>query len=436
MCKLTRSWFNTALLVVILIPSLASAAPTIQHWRTANGAKVYFVAAPELPMVNVQVVFDAGSARDEGKPGLAQLVNALLDSGTETLSADSVAERLDAVGAQLSGGVERDMAQLSLRSLSEAQYLDPALDTIARLLREPAFAAESVERERNRLISAIRAGDQSPATIAERTFYQALYGEHPYASPPEGTEASVQAITQEQIRAFHARYYVAANAVVAIVGDLDRARAEAIATVLVGGLPAGKAAPDLPMAQPLAQARVIRVQHPSSQTHILIGQLGMKRHDPDYFSLYLGNQVLGGNGLASRLAEEVREKRGLSYSTYSYFAPMRQAGPFVMGLQTRNDQAQEAIQVSEATLRDFVTQGPAPTLLEAARQNIIGGFPLRIDSNGKIVQYLAVIGFYDLPLDYLDVFTAKIDAISQEQVNAALQQHIDPDRLLTVIVGG
>jgi len=152
--------------------------------------------------------------------------------------------------------------------------------------------------------------------------------------------------------------------------------------------------------------------------------------------LFLGNHVLGGSGLVSRLAEEVREKRGLSYSTYSYFAPMRQAGPFVMGLQTRNEQAEKAIQVAETTLKDFVTRGPAPDLLEAARQNITGGFPLRIDSNGKIVRYLAAIGFYDLPLDYLDVFTAKIDAISQQQVNDALKQRINPDRLLTVIVGG
>jgi len=422
MYKLTHKLFNFVVIMLVLLPSLASAVPTIQHWHTANGAKVYFVASPELPMVDAQVVFDAGSARDETKPGLAQLVNVLLDSGTETLSADVVAERLDTVGAQLRNGSARDMAWLSLRSLSEAQYLDPAVDTLASLLREPAFANESMERERNRLIAAVRAGNQSPGTVAERTFYRTLYAEHPYASPPGGTEASLQTITQADLRAFHSRYYVAANAVVAIVGNLNRARAEAIATKLVGRLPTGGAAPSLPPVQPLTQSQVIRVQHPSSQAHILIGQLGMKRHDQDYFSLFLGNHVLGGSGLVSRLAEEVREKRGLSYSTYSYFAPMRQAGPFVMGLQTRNEQAEKAIQVAETTLKDFVTRGPAPDLLEAARQNITGGFPLRIDSNGKIVRYLAAIGFYDLPLDYLDVFTAKRNVIMGLKLKQGLRK--------------
>ncbi|MEE4379847.1 MAG: pitrilysin family protein [Candidatus Competibacteraceae bacterium] len=434
MYKLTL--FNAALFVLALLPSLASAVPTIQHWQTANGAKVYFVAAPELPMVDVQVVFDAGSARDESKPGIAKFVNALLHSGTEKLSADVVAERLDALGAQLGGGAERDMAWMSLRSLSEAQYLDTAVNTVASLLQEPAFASTSMERERNRLIAGVRAGNQSPGTIAARAFYQTLYAEHPYASPPEGTEVSLQTITQGDLKAFHSRYYVAANAVVAIVGNLDRERAEAVAMVLVGSLPVGEAAPDLPPVQPLTQAQVVRIEHPSSQAHVLIGQLGMKRHDPDYFSLFLGNHVLGGSGLISRLAEEVREKRGLSYSTYSYFAPMRQAGPFVMGLQTLNEQAEEAIDVTEATLKEFVTQGPTPNLLEAARQNITGGFPLRIDSNGKIVRYLAAIGFYELPLDYLDVFTAKINAISQQQVNDALKRRLNPDQLLTVVVGG
>jgi zinc protease len=282
----------------------------------------------------------------------------------------------------------------------------------------------------------VRQGGQSPATLAERAFHKALYGAHPYASPPEGTEAGLQAITRAEIGAFHARYYAAANAVLAIVGDLDRTRAEALADRLVGKLPTGGPAPALPAVKPLTQAGIVRIQHPSSQAHVLLGQVGIPRGDPDYFSLYLGNHVLGGNGLVSRLAEEVREKRGLSYSTYSYFVPMRRAGPFVMGLQTRIDQVEQAVQVMQDTLRDFVSNGPTPENLDAARQNITGGFALRLDSNGKIVQYLAMIGFYNLPLDYLENFPGKIEAVSQEQVNAALRRRIDPDQLLTVIVGG
>ncbi len=420
---------------LILAPSLASAIPEIQHWRTANGARVYFVPAPELPIVDVRVVFDAGSARDGDKPGLALLTNALLDSGTETLSANAVAERLDGVGARLGMGSMRDMAWLSLRSLSGADYLAPGLDTASQLLRKPAFKPESLERERNRLFAALQGRDQSPGALAQEAFFKALYGDHPYASPPQGDEASLKAITREDLIDFHQRYYVAANAVVAIVGDLDRGGAEKLAMTLVGQLPAGEAAPPLPAVEPIDAAQTIRIPHPSSQSHILSGHVGIARGDPDYFSLYLGNHVLGGSGLVSELSGEIREKRGLSYSAYSHFSPMRQAGPFVMGLQTRNDQVGEAIQVMDATLDNFVKNGPTAEALRAARQNITGGFALRTDSNSKIVQYLAAIGFYDLPLDHLQTFTAKIDALSPEQVSDALKRRLRPDRLITVIVG-
>lgn len=425
-----------ALALLGALPAISVALPEIQHWTTANGARVYFTPAPELPMVDVQIVFDAGSARDGDNPGLALLTNTLLNSGTATLSADAVADRLDSVGAQLGSGAARDMAWLSLRSLADPQYLAPAVDTVSRLLREPAFAPESVDRERNRMLAGLQEIAQSPADLAERAFFQALYGSHPYASPPEGTEASLPAISREDIQAFHQRYYGGRNAVVAIVGDLDRASAERLAADLVGALPAGEPAPPLPEAPPVTAAKTIRLPHPSSQSHIYMGQLGMARGDPDYFKLYLGNHVLGGDGLVSLLGEEVREKRGLSYGVSSLFSPMRQAGPFLLAAQTRNDQTGEAVQVMATTLQDFVSHGPKPEDLERARQNITGGFPLRTDSNSKIVQSLAAIGFYRLPLDYLETFTTRINAMSLEQVKDAFSRRIHPDRLLTVIVGG
>ncbi|MFP5504962.1 MAG: M16 family metallopeptidase, partial [Gammaproteobacteria bacterium] len=187
---------------------------------------------------------------------------------------------------------------------------------------------------------------------------------------------------------------------------------------------------DLPVAQDQ------RIEHPSSQTHILIGQPGMRRDDPDYFALYVGNHVLGGGGLVSRLSNEVREKRGLSYSVYSYFLPMTERGPFQMGLQTRNDQADEAVRVLRETLAAYVAEGPTAAELEAAKNNITGGQALRIDSNRKILEYLAVIGFYDLPLDYLETFNAKVEAVTLAQVREVFQRRIRPERMLTVRVGG
>ena len=256
------------LTALFLLPGFATAAPSIQHWTTANGARVYFISTPELPMVDIQVVFDAGSARDNGLPGLARLTNVLLDSGTAQHSADAIAERLDAVGAQFSSGTLRDMAWLSLRSLSDPLYFKPAVETVAHLLQAPAFAPQALERERNRIIAAVRELSQSPDALAEQAFYRALYGTHPYASPPEGTEASLKVITREAVRAFYQRYYVANNAVVAIVGDLERAAAEELAVALVGNLPVGQPAPPLPKASPLAKANTVHIPYPSSQTHI------------------------------------------------------------------------------------------------------------------------------------------------------------------------
>jgi len=331
---------------------------------------------------------------------------------------------------------QRDMSVLSLRSLTEPAWMQQALDTFTTVLSRPSFPRDAFERERKRLLIALEQKKQSPGAIANELFYQAVFGDHPYAGLPEGNADSLRALTVDELRAFYHRYFVARNAVVAIVGDLDRAQAERLAEQVMSGLPAGSAAPPLPTVDKLAAPREIRRSFPSSQTHIRMGQPGMRRGDPDYFPLYLGNHVLGGSGLVSRLSEEVREKRGLAYSAYSYFLPMRQRGPFIMGVQTRNEQAAQSLAVMRQVLRDFVARGPSEDELMAAKRNLTGGFALRIDSNSKIVGNLAAIGFYGLPLDYLDRFIANVEAVSREQVRQAFQRRIDPANLVTVIVGG
>lgn len=413
----------------------ARAMEPIQHWVTDNGARVYFVPAPELPMIDVRVVFDAGSARDDGHPGLAQLTNGLLDDGAGEMDADAIAERLASVGAQLGTGALRDMAWVSLRSLSSEQHLRPALAVYRQVLAAPTFTENAFERERRRTLVGLQQLRQQPSEVAERAFYSALYGEHPYATPSAGTIESVQALRREQLTAFHDRYYVARNAVVAIVGDLDRERAEQLAATVTDNLAAGEAAPALPKVDALEAADMQRIDHPSSQSHILMGQPGMRRGDKDYFPLYVGNYVLGGGGLVSRISEEVREKRGLSYSAYSYFMPMARSGPFILGLQTRNEQADEALQVLRDTLTTFVAQGPTEDEMVAARKHITGGFPLRIDSNSEILEYIAMIGFYGLPLDYLQRFNDRVAAVTRDDVRDAFRRRVHPARMATVIVG-
>lgn len=420
----------------LLSSAAAIAGPQIQHWTTANGARVYFVAAPQLPIIDLRIIFDAGAARDGKEGGVALLTNALLAEGAGGMSANRIAERFESVGARFSNSAHRDMATLGLRSLSDAKYLEPALETLVAVLTRPDFPKAAFKRERNRLLIGLQQRKQSPGALADEAFYQAVYGDHPYAGQPHGTEASVKVLNTDRLRAFYRRYYVGHNAVVAIVGDLDRAAAERLAEQVVGGLPAGEPAAALPPVADLSKAIEVKIEHPSQQTHILMGQPGLRRGDPDYFPLYVGNHILGGSGLVARLSKEIREQRGLAYSTYSYFRPMRRKGPYTLGAQTRNASAGETLSLMREILDQFVAQGPTAEELEASKKNITGGFPLRISSNKKIIDYIGMIGFYELPLDYLDTFNARVEAVTVADIRDAYQRRIHPDRMATVLVGG
>lgn len=414
----------------------AWAVPKIQHWQTPNGVRVLFVETHELPMVDIKVVFDAGSARDGDKAGLARLTSTLLDEGAGDLSVDQIARRFEDVGAQYTTGSKRDYATVGLRSLTDPKLLNTAVDTLATVLRDPTFPQSAVDRERKRMLVDLEQQKESLEDIATRRFYAALYGKHPYATPPSGTKDSLQGLTRDDVVDFYHRHYVAADALVVIVGDLKRGEARTLADTAVGKLPKGEAAPALPRAAGLTGSDTVRVAHPSTQTHVMSGQVGITHRDEDYFPLYVGNHILGGNGLVSRLSEEIREKRGLSYYAYSYFDPMRARGPFVMGLQTRNNQVQEAIDVMNKTLDTFVEKGPTAKELKESKQNITGGFPLRIDSNGKIARYLTFIGFYKLPLNYLNTFNRHVEQVTLAQIRRAFKRHVHPGKRLTVIVGG
>jgi len=415
--------------------SLLAGTPEIQSWTTAKGTKVLFVAAPDLPMLDIRVVFDAGSARDGEHAGLAAFTNGMLTEGAGEWDADALARRVEDRAIMLGSGSRRDMAWVSVRTLSEKHTRDIAVDTLGTVLALPRFDEGATERVRQQMIVARRQALQSPATVASERFYKALYGTHPYAHPPGGSEDSLGQIGRDQLRQFHSRYYVAANAVIAMVGDIDRSEAEAIVETLTDGLQKGRHAP--PLAEP---ARVkggeLREAFPSSQTTLMIGQLGMARGDPDYFPLYVGNHALGGGSLVSLLGDEVRNKRGLSYSVYSFFSAMRAPGPFLMVAQTKNDKADESLRVMRDTLQRFIEVGPSEVMLESSKKNLIGGFPLKIASNSDIVEYISMIGFYDLPLDWLETLTDKIAAVDLDQVLSAFRRRVDPGNSIVVAVGG
>lgn len=412
------------------------ANPDIQHWTTDNGTRVYFVPAPELPIVDLRIIFNAGAARDADEPGVAILTNGLMAEGAGGLSADQLAEQFESIGAQFGNSVQRDMAVLSLRTLSETKVFDSAVNTLTTILTQPDFPKDAFERERSRLLTTLKRDKQSPGKLADEAFYNAVFANHPYRNQPTGTENGINALNTDQLKAFHQKYYVGRNAILAIVGDLTRTDAEALAEKVMGKLPEGQPAADLSQVETLTAGKEIRINHPSAQTHILVGQPGMKRGDADYFALYVGNHMLGGSGLVARLSNEIREKRGLAYSSYSYFLPMREKGPYTIGLQTKNESADEALAVLRETIGTFIKEGPTAKELDASKKNITGGFPLRISSNNKIIDYIGMIGFYQLPLDYLDTFNARVQAVTVDDIRKAFQSRLDINKMVTVMVGG
>ncbi len=412
------------------------AAAKIEHWQTKHGSRVYYVHTQNLPLVDITVGFDAGSIRDGDKHGLAALTAAMLDTGAGRWNADDIAKRFESVGAQFGSSASVEMASLSLRSLTEKPLFDKAVTTLKTILSQPAFNPVDFQREQKRTLAALKHREESPGAVANLAFMKALYHDHPYAYPPLGYRETVAQLTPKDLRDFYQRYYLANNAIIVIVGDLNRSQAQQLASLLSAALPTGQKPepiPDVPMPK---TGSIQHIPFPSTQTHILAGLPGSARKDPDYFPLYVGNHILGGSGLVSRLFKEVREKRGLAYSAYSYFSPMARKGPFIMGLQTRNDQTQKALQVMKNTLSAFIRNGPSEEELIAAKKNITGGFVMRFDTNRKLSQYVTMIGFYQLPLNYLETFQDRVNAVTTEAIKDAFLRRINPDLLQIVTVGG
>ena len=429
------------LLITLLLLSLGIvsakvvASPQILHWTTESGVRVYFVEAPEIPILDVRLVFKAGSAQDAEKYGLASLTSDLMDEGAGELDANAFKEQLADTGASFSAGALRDMAWLSLRTLSEQKSAEPAISLFRQAAIAPRFEQAAVERAKAAKISRIRRSAASPGTTANKAVRKAIFGDHPYAHPTEGLESTLAQISRNEVVKFHRKFYVAENAVLAITGAVTRAQAEKLANQITADLLRGEPAGPVPEVALLKEKSTNHLAFDSIQSHVRLGMPGMKRGDKDYVPLFVGNHVLGGGGLVSLLFDEVREKRGLSYGVNSYFAPSEQLGVFVASLQTDGSQAEQALQVLTDTIDTFIKQGPPADRLAAAKQNLIGGWPLRVDSNSEIIEYIAMIGFYGLPLDYLETFPQRVAAVTAEDIKDAFARRVDLERSATVVVG-
>ena len=428
---------------VVFYSQSAWALLPIEHWAEPSGAQVWLVQSPALPMVDVQIDFDAGSRRDPPREaGLASAAATMITKGVRAvgdapaIDENALGEAWADLGASFGAGADSDALSFSLRSLTDPPLLARAAQLASRQMGQPAWPEDIWQRERARWSAAIRESDTRPGTVASKAFAKAVYGSHPYGQ--RATAETLAQIEVAELRAYAERHVQACRARVAIVGAVSRPQAQTLVSTLLAHLPSGApcaAPPAVPAVQPLAKAEEIRIPFQSAQAYVLIGQPGFKRSDPDFLALLVGNHILGGGGFTSRLTEEVREKRGLSYSVYSQFAPGLNAGAFGISLQTRPDQAAEALKVSRQVLERFVADGPTEAELQAAKDNLIGGFALRIDSNRKLLGNVVNIATNGLPLDYLDGWTDRIAALTVADVRAAMARKLQPQRMVTVVLG-
>ena len=431
-------------LLACLLPMASWAGIPIQHWTMASGAKVYLVDAPGIPMVDVQLEFDAGARRDPaGQSGLAVATARMMDKGIKAfqgqpaMDENQLGEVWADLGAMVNASVSNDRMSFSLRSLTRPELLDAAVALAARQLAAPSFPNDVWQSERERWVASIRESNTKPATQAGKAFNQAVFGTHPYGA--EIDEASLRRIDTAAMAQFLSRNMLLCQAKISVVGAVNRAQTERLLNQLLGGLSRQSTCPELPKVaevEPLKSAAQLRIPFESAQAHVFIGQPGIPRQHPDFFALTLGNYVLGGGGFVSRLTDQVREKRGLSYSVYSYFSPGQHAGAFTVGLQTRPDQAAQAVQVASEVLAEFVRSGPTEQEVQAAKDFMVGGFALRLDSNRKLLDNLSNIAWFNLPLDYLDTWSDEINKLTATHIQQAFARNLQPERMVTVILGG
>jgi len=396
-----------------------------------------------LPMLDIEISVDAGDRFDPtGKSGLASMTAELMNYGARSskgaLSEAQIADEIADLGANFGISVGGERAVIRIRSLSRKDLRDRAVQLASAMLSAPTYDAKILEREKQRAITGLLEAETKPESVLERRFRKSVYGNYPLSESP--SVKSVGSVSISDLARFHQQFYRGDRIIVSIVGDVSPAEANEIVEVLLKNVPqSGAAIPALPQferspIEPLA-SRQIYIPFDSQQAHIAMGMTAITRSNPDYFPLIVGNYILGGGGFVSRLMSEVREKRGLAYSVFSYFAPGKDTGIFQAGLQTKGDQATLALEVMNSTIANFIANGATPSELQAAKANLVNGFPLRIDNNRKLLDNVSSIAWNDLPLDTLETWTTKVDAVTLEQVSAAFQKYLAMDRMKIVVLG-
>lgn len=423
--------FALALLMAAM-PALAELTP--KRTELDNGVVLLTSEQRALPMISIELLIDAGARYDGGgQEGLANLAARLLTYGNKRRSALQISDALDFIGASLSTGCNENLASISMTILKKD--LSTGLALLADVLTQSTFPQEEIERQKQSIVASLKAREEEPGDIAERRFAAALFPNSPYGRPVEGMESSVRAISQKGLREFYERYYRPNRTIMAVVGDVTVEEiTEALNQAFSSwkkGEPGGKAlvssATDAP--------RLIRVNKELTQANIMMGHEGVTRGNPDYYAIQVMNNILGGGGFSSRVVDSIRNERGLAYSVYTNFNADKSHGTFQFVMQTKNDSAREAMRIAREEIERIRREPVSEQELNDAKDYLTGSFPLRLDTNRKVANFLAQVEFFQLGLDYPDRYGDFIRKVTREDVLRVAKRYLQPEKLITVVVG-
>lgn len=420
----------------LLVGLTANAASQVETWETTEGASVYFLQAPEIPIVDMIISMDAGSLREGQQYGLASMTANMMTKGTTQLDEEAFLTKLDDLQSSISAGASTTSTSFSLRSLTKPELLNPSLELFYEVLTTPAFNDKVFERERAQAIDGQKAMLDNPGQIANELYFETLYPNTVVGATSKMLESSLKSLTLEDLQKFRQQYYQANNAKIVFVGDLSKEEAKAIAHRVSEILGKGENLPVLPTIDAVTTNQVVEQYFNSPQTQVIMGQPAIDRFSEDYLPLMVGNHLLGGSGLTSILMTTIREKDGLTYGIYSRFSAGAYKGPFTVSFSTKNESVEEAIEKSKAVITSFIQEGPEKEALQRAKNNFLGSLVLDMNSNAKLAGAILGLATYDLPLDYYETLPEKVNAITPEEIQAAFKRHVNPEEMATIIVGG
>ncbi len=425
------------LFVIVAFAMLAalpvSAEVDIKEVTSPKGIPAWLVEEPSIPFVALEIRFRGGASLDlPSKRGATNLMTGLLEEGAGALDSQGFAKATEALAAQFGYSASDDTISISARFLTENRQ--EALELLRLSLLEPTFDEESLERVRGQVLAGIRSSEKDPNDIASRHFDALAFGDHPYGSSLEGTIESVAGLSREDIVTAHRNALALDRIYVAAVGDITEPELGALLDDLLGALPATGA--DLPARAELAlSGGTTVVEFDTPQAVALFGHEGMDRDDEDFFAAYLLNTILGGGGFESRLMEEVRVKRGLTYGVYSYLVPKDLAALYLGSVSSANDRIAEAVEVIQSEWARTASEGVSAEELSKAKALLTGAYPLRFDGNGSIAQIMVGMQMQDLGVDYIATRNDNVNAVTLEDVNRVARELLAPDALQFVIVG-